>query len=383
MVVQSFDAARGLLTETAGVVGALREFVEKTLSSPAKKPGEPADARDLPKLFDSLREKLGTKNDFLTKDEIDRAIGDPRIKGEEAQALVALKRHFADIAKLKDDGKDTGERITAADVALATGLQQVTDSMGDTRKFVTAAKRTLYGDNAKPLDSISPDAVVQAGIGNCYYFAALASLADSNPKAIADMIKDNKDGSYCVTLPGSKPVTVQGPTDSELLLFPKPVDKGVWVHVMEKAYGQMCMDDSLFKALRKLRGMEDTPIPQMHTDGGSALDAGLKVLTNKPIGWTWSFKGPEAMHAALMDATKRGVPITADTGLSAKVENGPAVQHVYSMLKYDATAKVLTIRNPWGDTVPKLKGVVDKGKGVFEMPLDTFVAHFSKISYPK
>jgi hypothetical protein len=383
MVVRSIDAGHGLLHETAGAINSLREFVEKTLSAPTRKADEPADARDLPKLFYALRERIGTKNDFLTKDEIDRAIGDPRIKGEEAQALVALKRHFDNIAKLKDDGKETSNRITAGDVALATGMKEVTDSMAEVRKFVAGAKRTLYGDNDKPLESISHEAVIQAGIGNCYYFAALASLADCKPEAIRDMIKDNRDGSYTVTFPNAKPITVQSPTDAELLLFPKPVDKGVWVHIMEKAYGQMCMNDSLYKALRKLRGMEDTPIPQMHTDGGSALDAGLKVLTDKPIGWTWGFKGPDAMHAALVDATKRGVPITADTGLSAKVENGPALQHVYSALKYDATAKVLTVRNPWGNTVPKLKGVVDKGDGVFEIPLDTFVAHFSKISYPK
>jgi hypothetical protein len=113
------------------------------------------------------------------------------------------------------------------------------------------------------------------------------------------------------------------------------------------------------------------------------MDAGLKVLTDKPIGWTWSFSGPKAMHEALVDATKRGAPITADTGFAAKVENGPATKHVYSVLGYDATKQVATIRNPWGNTVPKLKGVVDKGKGVFEIPLDAFVAHFTKISYLK
>jgi hypothetical protein len=341
------------------------------------------DANDLPRLCDKLRDTIGTKNDYLTKAEIDSAIGNPKITGEEAQALVALKRHFVDIAKLTDDGKDTANRISKADVAAATKMKEVSDAMEETRKTVEKAKRTLFADNCKPLESVSSESVVQAGIGNCYYFAALASLADCSPRSIVDMIADHKDGTYTVTFPGGKGIKVNAPTDAELVLFPKPTDKGTWVHVMEKAYGQHCMDDSLYRALRKLRGFEDSVVPQEHADGGSALDAGLRVLTNKSIGWTWSFNGPVAMHDALVDATTRGVPITADTGLQAKVENGPATQHVYSVLKYDDKAKVMTVRNPWADGVPKVKGVVDKGKGVFEIPLDTFVAYFTKISYPK
>lgn len=343
----------------------------------------PTEAKDLPVLFDKLKERIGTKNDYLTQAEIDKALGDPAIKGSEAQALVALKQHFGRIAALNDDGKETADRITKADVAKAIGIKEISESMEATRKVVRDAKRTLYADDTKPTDSINHKAVVQAGIGNCYYFAALASLADLSPKSIADMITTNKDGTYTVTFPGKKPVTVKGPTDAELTLFPKPTNEGVWVHVMEKAYGELCMNDSLYRALRQLRGMKESVIPQEHTNGGSALDAGLRVLTNKSIGWTWSLSGPKALHEGLSDATTRGVPVTADTGFNVKVDGGPATDHVYSVLKYDKIDKVLTVRNPWGNSVPSLKGVKDKGDGVFEIPLETFGAYFTKISYPR
>lgn len=353
----------------------LRDCVEEVF--------RPTDARDLPRLFDKLRDRIGTKNDYLTATEIDKAIGDPSIRGEEARALVALKEHFGKLSKLKDDGANSADRISKADVAAAVTDADVSASMEKTRKTVFDSRRTLFRDDQKPLESINHKAVVQAGLGNCYYFAALASLADCEPKAVRDMISTNKDGTYDVTFPGCKPVTVHGPTDAELMLFPKPTDQGVWVHVMEKAYGSYCMNDPMYRALRKLRGIEDSVIPQAHTDGGSALDAGLRILTDKKIGWSWCFKGPQMLHTDLVDAIKRKVPITADTGFSAKVEGGPAIQHVYSVLKYDENARVLTIRNPWADGVPKLKGVKDLGSGVFEIPLDTFAAHFSKCSYPK
>ena len=372
MVVRPFETVPPLPDSAADAVIALRDFVEKAFCKPD--PPREAEQKDLPKLFEALRARVGTKNDFLTRDEIDRAIGDPRVRGDEALTLIALKKHCL-------SGNEA--KVTAADVAAAAKDDDVAKTIKEARATISGATRTLYADNSAPLKSISHDAVVQAGIGNCYFYAALASLADLDPKSIANLIKDNKDGSYTVTFPRAKPITVQGPTDAELVLFPKPVDKGVWVHVLEKAYGEKCMNDSLYRALRKLRGMEESPIPQMHTDGGSAMDAGLKVLTDKAIAWTWSVSGPKLMHEALVDATTRGVPITTDTGLAARVENGPATMHVYSVLKYNKDSQVATIRNPWGDTVPKLKGVVDKGKGVFEIPLDVFIAHFTKISYLK
>ncbi len=343
----------------------------------------PPTAADLPRIFPKLCDRIGTKNDYLTKEQIDRAIGDPKIKGSEAQVLVAFKQHFDRIATLKNDGNGTENRITKADIDAAIGDKQISDSMKDTRKIITGATRTLYEDATKPLDSINHKPVVQAQIGNCYFYSALASLADLEPKTIQDMIIPKKDGTYDVTFPGSAKINVKAPTDAELVLFPKPTDKGVWVHVLEKAYGQQCMDNSIHRALRRIRGIPDSHVPQEHTDGGSMMDSGLRILTNKAVDWSWSIQGAAKMHTDLVTAVKRGVPITADTGLSVKVPGGPATQHVYSLLKYHEQNKVLTIRNPWASGVPQLKGVKDLGAGEFEIPLDTFVAHFSKISYPR
>lgn len=341
----------------------------------------PPDVKALSGRFDQLRQTLGMTGDSLTRRDIDLAIGDARVSGDQALALIALKQHFFDDTKRQKISRKEIEAVTTGGDLLK--IAALAGTMNDARATIAGAKRTLYADEANPKASIDHKAVVQAGIGNCYFFAALASLADCSPQSVVDMIKKQKDGSYSVTFPGSKSVRVTAPTDAELVLFPKPTDQGTWVHVLEKAYGTQCMEDSLYLALRKLRGMEDTPIPQCHTDGGSAMDAGLRVLTNKSIGWSWSFKGPKSLHDDLVDAFNRQAPVTADTGFSAKVEGGPATQHVYSVLKYDAAKQILTIRNPWASGVPSLKGIVDKGDGVFETPLDVFAAYFSKISYSK
>jgi hypothetical protein len=51
----------------------------------------------------------------------------------------------------------------------------------------------LFIDGAKPED------VQQGQIGDCYFPASIASIARHNPDAIANLIKDNGDGTYTVT----------------------------------------------------------------------------------------------------------------------------------------------------------------------------------------
>ena len=48
------------------------------------------------------------------------------------------------------------------------------------------------------------DGVTQLPYGDCFFEAALASLADTKQgqQLIKNMIKENKDGSYTVTFPG-------------------------------------------------------------------------------------------------------------------------------------------------------------------------------------
>ncbi|MFH2202219.1 MAG: C2 family cysteine protease [Elusimicrobiota bacterium] len=52
-------------------------------------------------------------------------------------------------------------------------------------------------DDATP---VKLDDVAQGYLGDCYYLASLAAVAQKKPQVIQNMIKDNKDGTYTVTL---------------------------------------------------------------------------------------------------------------------------------------------------------------------------------------
>ncbi len=58
--------------------------------------------------------------------------------------------------------------------------------------------------------------------------------------------------------------------------------------------------------------------------------------------------------------------------------------HEFSILKYDAERRVVTIRNPWGSgelTGPDGKAADGKDDGIMEMPLAEFVKYFRNVSF--
>ena len=91
-----------------------------------------------------------------------------------------------------------------------------------------------------PLESIKPEAINQGNIGDCYFLASLAAVAQTQPEKIRDAITDNHDGTYTVAFPGAKgeKIKVDAPTQSELGLYNGGTKYGTWAAIMESAYGK-------------------------------------------------------------------------------------------------------------------------------------------------
>lgn len=109
----------------------------------------------------------------------------------------------------------------------------------------------LFLDSGPTAENVS-----QGAPGDCYFVNALASLAETDPQAIVNMIKDNGDGTYTVTFhdPSNNMKEVQIAVDNSLPVAPveaysdfngniqtyKPygadVQGGLWVAIVEKAY---------------------------------------------------------------------------------------------------------------------------------------------------
>src|SRR5262249_3430423 len=144
------------------------------------------------------------------------------------------------------------------------------------------------------------DASNQGQVGDCYFLAAMDSMAATNPQGVKDMIKDNKDGSYTVTFPSDtkNPVTVGAPTDAELARYGQVGQDGTWPAILEKAYGKYSQDSAV--------------PPQEGVPDGSTDAAGVKLLSqNGKDTDNLTFTTEAQFSAKAQQAIEDGQPITA------------------------------------------------------------------------
>lgn len=342
----------------------------------------------------------GDADGFLTAGEIERVLAAKGIPADERLALEHMRQKAGEMQEASDDEFGfENDGVSEDDIEQYVRDRQASDSFRLVRGVAAAmvsridgvrqAERRLYADESKPVRSIKPEAVQQGGIGNCYFMAALASLAETNPQAIADMIADNGDGTFTVKFAGApdQPVTVSAPTDQELQLFQGGSKHGLWAAVMEKAYGQWCNERKFFFQKRGGTASEGA-------DGGGQLQSGLWILTGRDVdNDVLMLTSKKALGEKIGAALREGRPATCGTGRKLEsilglseptTEDGLAEQHAYSIVGYDEKEGIVTLRNPWGHGEPTHPdGTTFDGAddGVFRMTLRQFKRNFLLVSF--
>ncbi|MFA6210837.1 MAG: C2 family cysteine protease [Candidatus Obscuribacterales bacterium] len=214
---------------------------------------------------------------------------------------------------------------------------------------------SLFAD-VDPLKSISPEAIQQRSIGDCYFEASLASLAKERPQDIAKMIKDNSDGTYTVTFPGapSELIVVKAPTEAELGVYNAASEYGTWANVIEKAFGQYRQTHGLQSWSDWAFGKREQT-PTDGADGGGPMVEAMNLLSERSSSSKWSsWRTEDTIANEIKTALSESRMVTAGTpGKSDKerLANGYPANHAYSVVGYreDAQGKrFITVRNPWG-----------------------------------
>lgn len=234
----------------------------------------------------------------------------------------------------------------------------------------------------------SPADVRQGAIGDCYFPAALAAIAHSDPEKIAQMIKQNDDGSYTVTFhqasswsgsPGRK-VEIKVDGDLYVRSFGGPVYGGtlgtpstkdkmeLWFPLVEKAYAQ-------WKGSYEAIGNGGVSGKVMSEVMGASYDYSNISDSNK-----------DRIYEQIKQGAASKYPMTAGTyGTSeaARYTNtGVYANHAYSVLGVEEQdgVKYVKLRNPWGQSEPQGDGVND---GFFRMELDKFAHLYSSFAVVK
>ena len=275
----------------------------------------------------------------------DAAAAQQRLAGEVAAVTAAMQaRDWATAQKSLDAAvKDANTIIAAPDPAMAAPAAGKHDD------------QVLFGKEDGDTKDVSETDVHQDGLGDCYLLSSIGEIARIKPDLIKQMIKDNGNGTYTVTLHREKTglgyligkISGQEFEDVKVTvdanIGTNAVDSGggqaeaggkkeVWVQVLEKAYA-------------KLHGGYDK------IDNGGWAAPAMETLTGKKA------KGKPAATvtaAELEDAVNTGKPVVMDTpklppgtGNPYKLV-GPHAYMLQSIRTDKSGAKFVTLRNPWG-----------------------------------
>lgn len=226
------------------------------------------------------------------------------------------------------------------------------------------ADTTLFAQGNGDQHAVDPNDVKQNGsVANCYLMASIAAVAEQNPQYIQDMIQDNGDGTYTVTLheydkgglfgtgflgsgewkPVEVTVTADFPESGSGLSGDKDADGAVeiWPQLIEKAYAELSRGGSddyanldygdATDALGAILGdsndwssMEDYSFEQLQTD----FDAGNAIVASTP-----KMGDVDSKHEALFS------------------QHSLANNHVYSVSNVYVDGdgvQMVELNNPWG-----------------------------------
>jgi hypothetical protein len=369
----------GMLAAAFGAIVALAPAIAIAQSVPGPQAAAPQAAALSPvaqKFLATVRANFPQwdldHDGVLTREEIEIDMQNPRIVGEAAAALAALKigstksNHLADTRTFTPADIDTVERQLAERQKLdpnfvryfAAGLKKLEEQ-----------PRQLFVDGAPQLNAIRQDFTT-----DCYFLSAVGAVAHLNPRTIVRLIAPLRDGSFTVTFPGRPPIRVTPPTDTEIATYTISKD-GLWLSVLEKAYAiiRIQMEPHQAKTREPLDSVGfrtgSTRVMELFT-GRASRGITFPAASHQELDERLIAQTRDVIRNALRD--RRAVTVSSE-------------HHAYAVAAYDAQNDLVTVHNPydrggvekWIDG-PKVERTSD---GFFVVPTARLVASFRYLRF--
>jgi hypothetical protein len=238
------------------------------------------------------------------------------------------------------------------------------------------AGRTLFAEGAPSVRGLR-----QGPLGDCYFVATVAAMVDRNPDDVRRIIREGPDGSFVVRFPDGETVHVRHVSDAEVALGSSAVGQGLWMTVLEKAYGQL-VERSLAR-----RGIIEDAIDALG-HGGHPTTA-LELFTGHDaavLRFGTRAEGYVPLARALLIGNLRRRRLTCCATPDGDVPPGLAPEHLYAVLGFDPVGDVVHVWNPWGNRFepsgpPGPEAGYPVRDGHLFVPLVDFVRIFAVMSY--
>lgn len=326
---------------------------------------------------------------FLSKNEVDVALGDSQYTGNFGAMLATIKKHLGDFEEMSNDELgDENDGITRADIIAYDRLRlknpndEVITKMQNMYDY---SKNKINAINKNlPQGQLDPLSVEQGLIGDCWFLAAIVGLGLQSEAKLRNMIK-KVGNNYEVKFPGiSKSIKVESPTDGEIAIFSSAGANGIWLTVLEKAYGASVNRDAYF--------FVDTSVTDA-ADHAAFISKGIEIITGSSydtdIFGARAGRGIEilSLRSKLKTAFENNKVVTA--GIRGGIfsdyrENGLPMGHAYTVTGFDGNKNTIRVRNPWGrpsDRQIDRNIITPLARGEFEMSFVNFWKSFSFITF--
>lgn len=287
------------------------------------------------------------------------------------------------------------------------GYSNDSNRINDMRSLQFKRSAEYFGPNAQVYDTMESGDIIQGGLGDCYFLAAISSIAEK-PERLRRLFlskKNHGNGIYAVAM------CINGIWEEIIMDDFAPCHKNnklafntsktneLWVVLLEKAWA-------------KVHG------GYLNIEAGLTREA-LRDLTGASAKTYFLRQDPDGIWLKLMNAENKNFIMTAgsdnlNSGSDAYIKKiGICGSHAYSLLavyqidrRYgkverkgqgeEFTDQLVKLRNPWGqgewhgkwsdddpDWTPELKQIVGftgkKEDGIFFMPWEEFIKYYSDV----
>ena len=326
----------------------------------------------------------------LSKDEIEDAATNPKIKGEAAAAVATLvhltrntkfvippltKKYLTEKpAKEPRNSEAAGEPVESddSDSAKAPPFQR---AFHNYLRKIKQTSRELF-----PQGSPMFDAVHQGQLGDCPFVSTVGALVYRNPSAVKAMFAENGKGSTIVNFGDGQKLSIHNLTDVDIAMWSSAGTNGLWLTVLEKAYRRKLVETKYPDS--KLRpGIFDKFGPSTLTieilDGFRTENISLKDFKAGNAGLN-------SLRSKMIAALNAKKIVKADTSNSVKTR-GITPDHAYAVLGFSKDTDAVQVWNPHGQEFhPNGEEGLEHGyttkRGLFSVPLKEFVQIFDHVN---